>query len=366
MSSTTIGNDGAGKLKINIDGNEIHMDEFKNMVVYEELHNIIPYAVFEFIVLEEKLPMFMKVDAKIEVKLIFHDISKRFKFSLRNFNFERHGKASYLVNVEALLDATNYYGNEFKQELFKDKKSYEVMGSLKNIETQIETDPTDDKQDWIRANTTEKQFMDYLYQYCYKPNDIILCGLKADGKLKVSSVKTILKKPFKIFTNNINNGDIFYADLKFKSKADILDVRLSPLRKVRWFQPPTHKILEGDISAKSLFTGRDYDVLYKYHPFPLMLDNMNTHENYCFTQKNNIVLRNRLEKYTVTLVIPQANKTFNFELLDLVKLKETTLTKNKPSIHIEGKYIVKKIVYYYNQSGFQKLEVTLMRDYFVK
>ena len=47
---------------------------------------------------------------------------------------------------------------------------------------------------------------------------------------------------------------------------------MSPLRKVRTFDIPTHQITELELPNKSLFTGKVYNDLKKYYPFKILLN----------------------------------------------------------------------------------------------
>jgi len=366
-----LSNDENFQNKITINNLKIEKIEFKSIGISYKLHpENLPYASIHLTLTYDRLSKIMFQGAPVEVDIAANDryIKKMF-FQISSFIFTKNEVGMFNVTLNCLVDLTDFFQNDFKQEAFKEKSALEVMSELKNIEFVDLTTKgaSDDMQTWLRYNITEKKFLEYLYDYIYFDNDLSLGFISPEKKFKINTFSNILKqKPLKITNMKSKKSDeIQFTNFIFSGNFDIYSYKLSPERKAQNFQIPTHQIIAEDIPTNSLFTGEPYDKV-PYYPYKVLNDNMNTHEKYNYSRRFNISLRNKLETFDLEITLDNLSDFTKIELLKLIEFEDITKKSLEHSLAIEGNYIITGIEMSISNKGFEKFVISCSRDFYIK
>jgi|GEM_PF-4881187 len=367
MTQYDIGDDGKSILNLTINDVKIPRSGFVSLNFSEEIHNILPTCNLEVRMEQEHLKKFLEHGAEIKIKLTSSNkLVREVKFAIEQTKVEELPKYMYKINIDGIVQAPQYYIGDFKQEVFKDKSTVEVFGALKKVKPILKIDPTPDVQTWLRYNTTEKQFVDYLYNFAYKKDDLILIALNAKSELIVTSFNKIREKPPVKYSTYQEDADVRIKSFKQTANFDLFSYKFSPTRDNMIFKIPTCKIVKEVISKKSLFTKKEYDKILPYHPFEVLEDNMNTFDEYTIARRYNQVKRHNLHNYEISMELTSHNDFSEIELLQLIELYEKTEKEAKNSIISEGEYIICRIDFSFDSVNAPVVKVTAMRDFFIK
>ena len=352
-------------IKVKVDKYDLTNSEFRSLTIIEKLHNSIPLGRLEINCTPEILQHFITIGSKVEIEWKYQDFTEKLEFMNIGFDFKQETNSEYHISIDLALNVPDYFQKSFAQKSFPKKTFKDVIATIKTVKPKIEIKGnTNDKQTWIRPNYTDKNFVDYLYDYCYLKNDLILLALNRKKELVINNFKNIKsKKPLKI--SNMKKEDIRYSSYSFSKQPSVLDYKLSPLRKVRIFRLPIHKIDVLDISPNSIFTEKVYDQLKPYNDFKIKVDNMNTYPEYLFSNRTNQVKRKRLEFFKLNLTL-EKTMFYKIELLDYVEFKEKTFRSHRMQTVLAGNYIVGEKSFTITKNGLTEHNVVLYRDYFIE
>jgi hypothetical protein len=353
------------KIELKINNFEINLHQFKYIKIKEKLHNDLPECEIGLNIFQEDLKHFLKIGSKIEFKFKVGDKSDKYEFFQTSFEFVKD-KRKFKLKIKGVLYVPDYFQNSFQQAFFKDKTTKKLFSTISTVTPKvlINTD-TNDKQTWIRPNYTDKNWFEYLYNFSFiSTDDLVICGLNFKKELIINNLKNILSKKPKLISNIDKKGIIKYQTYTFKKSLGILDYKMSPLRKVRTFDIPTHQISEFDLPNKSLFTGKVYNDLKKYYPFKILLNDFNTYPRYLYAYRYNQVMRKRLEFFKFYLEL-FTDKLYDIELLDFVEFKEKDEQTEKIIETTAGTYIVGEKEIVFNEQKIISQKIVLYRDYFL-
>jgi hypothetical protein len=353
------------KIGLKVNGYEVNASEFQKIKIKEKLHNDLPECEIHLNILQENLKNFLKIGSKIEFEFLVDESTGKFEFFQTSFEFIKN-KRKFDIVIKGVLYVPDYFQNSFKQEAFEKKTTKELFSTIKFVKpvVDINTD-TKDKQTWIRPNYTEKNWFDYLYNYSFiSTDDLVLCALNFKKELIIKNFKNISSKKPKLISNFDKKAEIYYSTYNFRKKLSILDYKMSPLRKVRTFDIPTHQITELELPNKSLFTGKIYADLKPYYPFKIQLNDFNTFSEYLFAFRYNQVFRKRLEFFRFEIDLT-TDKLYDINLLDYVEFKEKDEQTEKVIETTGGTYIVGERELEFNKQKITSQKVVLFRDYFI-
>jgi hypothetical protein len=363
MKISNRGSDYSIELKIN--NYEINAIEFDYIKIKEKLHNDLPECEISLFVTQEALPNFVEIGSKIEFTWKDGNFNDKWDFYQTSFEYTQDKKRFHLL-IRGIVYAPDYFQNSFKQESFKDKTTAELFGTISSVKPKVRIPGlTNDKQTWIRPNYTDKSWIDYLYNFSYiSQDDLVLCALNFKNELIIDNLKNIKTQKPKLISNYDKKADFIYNNYTFERRISILDYKLSPLRKVKTFEIPTHLIKELDLPTGSIFTGKSYNKLKPYYPFKTLLDNMNTYPEYLFAYRFNQVMRNRIHFFQLKIDLDSTIYR-DINLLDYIEFKELDANSMKPVELTAGYYIVSERELVFTKQKIESQKIILSRDYFL-
>jgi len=351
-------------IDLKINGFDVEAEMLESIRIVEEMHNVLPYCEIKLHTNQKDVfGKLLKIGSKIEFKWKHINKSDKYDFYQTDVKLHQYGR-KYILTIKGVTYVPNYFQNSLgKQQFFKNKPTKKVFPSVSSVKVKMQIQgSTNDIQTWIRpGNYTDKNFIDYLYNYCFKDDDLILCAVNFKGELIIDNFNHIKGKGPKLISNN--EGDILFNGYDLERRVSVFDYKLSPLRTVRTFDVPIHKISEYSIPNVSMFTKQGYNEIKKYFPFKVLLNNMNTYPKYLYAYRYNNVLRKRLHFFELRLSL----NTIGFpdlNLMDLIKFKEYDAENKKPVPETSGKYMLTKRELIFDTSGLKSYFVTISRDFY--
>ena len=352
------------KVEVKVDGYSLSSKEFKSIKIKETLHNNLPECELELEITKKVLPYLIIIGSKIEFMYKYGDDKVKYDFLLVSFDVTENN-TFYSMKIKGVVYAPDYFQTSFKQEFFKDKTSLDILKTISNVTPKVNLKGnTDDKQTWIRPNYTEKTFVDYLYNYSYIKDDLLLIALNFKNELIIDSIKNIKSKKPKIISNYDKKSITRFKDYSFQKRVSVFDYKLSPQRKVRNFDVIMHKINEYTLPSVSLFNGKTYTELKEYYPFKSLLNNMNTFDEYLYAFRYNQVFRERLNFFQIHLSL-DVKYYKKLELFDYITFKDFDDRSKEPIAVTSGEYIISEISQTFNIKGLVENNIVLSRDYFL-
>ena len=353
-------------ISLKVNGCDLSAIQLRKIKITETLHNELPTIEIQADVSQQSLNCFVLIGSKIEFEFRYANKQEKYEFMLVSFDVINDG-VIYHLTLKGVIYLPKYFQKSFKQEYHKDKTTQELFKKIQFVTPKVRLkSKTKDKQVWIRPNYTEKSWVDYLYNFSWNGmDDLVLCALNFKKELIIDNLKNIKQQKPKKISNFEKETNNLYHTYRFQKRVSILDYKLSPLRKIRSFDVPLHKITEYTIPTYSLFTKKPYNDLKTYYPFKVLLNNMNTYKEYIYAFRYNQVLRKRLHFFEIELNM----NTIGFadiNLLDYVEFKEFDVKSKKPVILTGGNYIVSKRELVFTLQGLTEYKITISRDYFLK
>ena len=353
-------------LKLKLGDLEINNNIFKKLVILQEADFVIPTFELTLLMFDMSLISFLsETNIPLKIGIGTNETNvKTYKIRILNYDVIREN-SRFNFKISGIFDFKDFINNvEIKS--YKNLTSDQVLKQFKTVKPIIEY-KGNDKQTWIKHNTSEKEFAQKIVQHAFTNNDdLLLASLNIkDTSLRVISIKEALKKEHKfLFDDNFfvpKDKKILFNKMTVNSDNGIWQYILNEGRSLPVFNNITFNLDLYEQNTKSIKNQKNYNKVQKNRNFYTEIDNGNTHKNYFQAFINQFSFKTNLFSKNVYIEI---DRYFfdedKLQVLDTVKLLPNERTKISDTL--KGKYILTGKYVYFTPNHFNQ-RFRLNRDY---
>lgn len=343
----------------------INKHNFVQLLIIQEADNILPHFSLDLEMFDTSILKELKNNNTIIEINFGKDLStlvKR-KFRIKNHRMRSKGN-KFSIMISGILDVADYT-NQLNIIAIEGTSDEVFTKELKTVKLDIQY-KGQDKQNWIRHNLPEKEFVDRVMRNAFiAEDDLVLCSLNIDKTLRFISLKEKFKgtELFTFANESDNEGtDVRYSNLSVETDDSIWKYLVS-----EGIQQPVYDLQAGELgyitaNNKSTKTGLINDEITDNRNAPLLINNGNCFARYYHAYASNLSNKVNLFSYSIWLDISQRFfKETELSLLDLISIIPP---KHNGEIDdtLKGKYIITAKNILLTQKGFVQ-KVRLNRDY---
>jgi len=258
-------------LEVLIKDKFLSSDNFNSLKIVSSIDLMIPYCILSINLKNNEMGDYMVTHEVITIKYKNQKHIFKYEFLIQSFDLNQIGPDNYTLVLNCLLNIPDYFQG-LKQEFFENKSSKFVFGKIKGLEPDIQIKESDDTQTWLRYNTSEKEFIEYLYKHTYIKDDLVLGAITLDKKLRIRSVNDIMKDNISCGLSLDDVKNVAIDTFSFRTNYDVMSMKLSPTRKMQFFDVVDHKIKTKTLENISFMSKKNYNNLKEYRPYKILLE----------------------------------------------------------------------------------------------